>query len=367
MRIAWLTIPLMLLGLALTPARPAQGQDKPDASLGAAAICDRLLSSDVSQRERGALELNLITARRAEELGREVLRREPLEAREILEAVGEATGTFALVAAVVALESEHAEVRNVAFEALLAAPLEALRKSGDDYLKNKRRSNLKEMLSSPATLKVLCEGIPEPKDVPKAAIEPSLHLAILADRYFGSEGFVLLMRTLGKMMAGDDSDSEKEDVGDSRAREEARNRRADRERLRRQAAALFEAIWISPPGAQFNYVANAPIEDRRKSIARLEARLEELAAREVEVKGRKVRGGRLGDYLIGLFNSDVSETVAAAYLRMQWWKGDAIAIEGEGYSEAVEHFNARGRRERMTLRNEIKAWWESFRAETDPR
>ncbi|MBK9973844.1 MAG: hypothetical protein IPP14_03620 [Planctomycetes bacterium] len=358
---------ILVAGLALTPAPLARGQEKADATLGAAAICDRLLSSDVSQRERGALELNLITAKRAEELGREILRREPLEAREILEAIGEATGNFALVGAIVALESEHAEVRNVAFEALLAAPLDSLRKSGDDYLKNKRRTNLKEMLSSPATLKVLCEGIPEPKDVPKAPIEPSLHLAILADRYFGSEGFVLLMRTLGKMMAGDDSDNEKEEAGDSRDEKEARNRRADRERLRRQAAALFEAIWISPPGAQFNYVANAPIEERRKSIGRMEARLEEIAAREIEVKGKKVRGGRLGDYLIGLFSSDVSETVAAAYLRMQWWKGDSLALEGEGYSEAVEHFNTLGRRERMALRNEIKTWWESFRAETDPR
>lgn len=356
---------LVLTAMSLVPPVRGRAQDAADTSLGAVAICDGLLSSDASQRDRSALELNLINTRRAEELGREVLRRPGPEARQILESVGEATGDHAIIAAVLALESEQADVRRAAFEAMVEAPLAAVRRCGPTHLKAKRRSNLQEMLSSQAALKPVCEGIPEEDGMPRASAQLGMRLAIMADCHFGSAGFLALLRTLGVMMVGSDAQADQPaEAGDDAAGQKSQEARAQAERLRRQAAALFESIWLSAPGAQFNFVANAPIVERRQSVARLNARLDEMATREVELVEGKARGVRLGDYLISLFNSDVSETVAAAYLRLQWWKGEKVPVEGEEYGGHVERIGALGRRERLALRAELRRWWETYRGET---
>lgn len=356
---------LSLLFSALVPLAPALAQDKPESGLDANEICDGLLSTDAGQRDRAALELNLVTAKRSEDVGREILRRPLIEARKLLERVGESTGQHAVVAAMVALESPEAEVRAVAFEAMVEAPVAAVRVCSNSYLKNKRRTNLKEMLRDQGMLRPICEGVPEDGNgVPKPSIEAGLHLAILADCCFGSEGFLGLLRTLGELMIGEEPIEAEASGEDKLKREEIR---AQRERLRRQSAAVFEAVWLAAPGAQFNYVANAPIEDRRKAVARLNARLDEMQNREIELGDAKVKGMRLGDYLVSLFSSDVSETVAAAYLRLQWWKGDNVPVEGVEYGEKVEAINALGRRERMALRTELKRWWETYRADTEQK
>jgi hypothetical protein len=206
----------------------------------------------------------------------------------------------------------------------------------------------------------LCEGIEETNDIPRPPVERGLHLAILADCYFGAPGLTGLLRALGRLMVGTEPAAD----GDAAATKEAR---AQQERLRRQSAAMFEAIWVGAPGAQFNYVPNAPLEDRRRAVERLNARLTEMENREHEIGASKVRGVRLGDYLIGLFASDVNEVVAAAYLRLQWWRGDEVAIEGANYGAHVERINAMGRRDRLALRAELRRWWETYRAETEPK
>jgi len=353
---------LVLLGAGAPFVRnvPAQAQEKPVAGQPVVEICDGLLSGDPSQRDRAALELNLLAAKRAEELGREILRRPVIEARRLLESVGEATGDFSIVAAIVALESEEQEIRTAAFEAMVEAPVKALRNSGTDYLKNKRRSNLLSILASKDALKPVCEGVEESDGIPKTPVHTGLHLAILADCYFGAKGLTGVLRALGELMIGEDTEAAPGEQNEQEVR-------AQRERLRRQSAAMFEAVWVAAPGSQFNYVANAPIEERRKAVARMNARLTEMENREVESGAGTYKGVRLGEYMMGLFGSDVSETVAAAYLRMQWWKGDDVPIDGENYGAHVERINAMGRRDRMALRAELKRWWETYRSETEAK
>lgn len=352
----------LLLVLACLAAAPTRAQDAPPAKApegqAVAAICDGLLSGDPTERDRAALELNLLSAKRAEDLGREILHRPTLQSRRLLQAAGEATGEFTIVAAIVALESDDAGVRGAAFEAMVEAPVKGLRACGKDYLKNKRRTNLQTMLSSKDALKPVGEGVEEVSGNPVTPVHAGLRLAILADCFFGAPGFGGVLRALGELMVGTDPAPADQDNQESRAQAET---------LRRKSAAMFEAIWVAAPGAQFNYVANAPMEERRKAVDRINARLTEMETRDHEVGATKVRGVRLGDYLMGLFASDVNETVAAAYLRMQWWKGDDVPVDGETYGAHVERINAMGRRERLALRAELRRWWETYRGETEPK
>ncbi|MBX3475432.1 MAG: hypothetical protein KF754_13725 [Planctomycetes bacterium] len=352
---------------ALAPRTPALAQEPPESTLSAVAICDGLLSADASQRDRCSLELNLINPRRAEELGREIQRRPVVEARQILGSVGEATGSNAVIAAVLVLESDQAETRRAAFEAMVEAPIDAVRRAGPSHLKGKRRANLQAMLASQDALKPLCESVPESNDLPRPSAQFGMRLAIMADCHYGSAGFLALLRTLGELMIGTEPAAPADEPDPAKAQERLKEARAQTTRLCRQAAAVLESIWLAAPGAQFNYVANAPIEERRAAVARLNARLDEMAVREVELTEGKAKGVRLGDYMIGLFGSDVNETVAAVYLRLQWWRGDKVPIEGEDYGGQVERINALGRRERTALRGELRRWWETYRKETEQK
>lgn len=385
---------LFCLASARAQEAPAPAAE-PSRALGGLAICDLLLSSSAALRDRGMAALNNLSDARAEEVGNAILSRPVLEARRLIALVGRSTGASAVVAAIVCLDSKEAELRNRALDAMMDVPLAALRKAGDHHLKESRRNTLRAMLMDKDSLQPFCEGLPEVDGLPRAPVERTLRLAILVDRYYGAAGFVGLLRTLGEMMIGEEDGKEEpepakeeaeEKDGDKQPAEEAEpgkdgekgevdqaaELRAHSQRLRRQAAVLFETIWMVAPGAQFNYVVNAPIAERRKAVARINTVLTEMESREFTLGPGKLKGVRFGDYLLGFsdarlgqFGQEVLEIVMASYMRLRWWKGEEVPLEGEGYSEAVSKLNELGRRGRADLRRDIQRWWESYRADTD--
>jgi len=365
---------LLVMWCGLAPA-----QDAPARGMNAAALCDLLLAGEAGQRDRAMMELNVLTERSAEELGREILARPVLEGRRLLGCIGRASGDNAIIAAFVCLDSRQPELRTVVLDTLLDAPLLALRKAGDAWLKAGRRTVFRSMLADKDALKRLCESLPEESGQPQAPVERTLRLAILADRYYGAEGFLSLMGTLADLMAGEPEPPAEparrpEAKPGEKTEDKAAVARARAEKLRRQAASLFEAIWIVAPGAQFNYLANAPIEERQKATGRIHALLNQMRGREIQLGSRRFKGTRLGDYLLGFgdarmgqFGHEVLDFVAAAYMRLRWWKGDNLPVEGERYAKAVQEWAEMGRRQRGRTRAEIQRWWETYRGETDPR
>lgn len=372
MRPACQTVRMLRLALILLllPVTLAQAQPERERLVGISDLCDSLLSADAALRDRAIIELGLLTAPRAEELGRELLTRPALEACKALGLIGTSTGPFIGACAAACLDSNDAALRNAALQVLLDAPLGAMRRGGEAFIRGKRLERLKTMLTDAESLRPICESLPEVKELPRAPVERSLRLAILADRHLGSPGFIGLLRALAQLMVGHEEAVPKAEAEgaepEANAAEDAQVA-AQAERLRRQAAALFEAIWIAPPGAQFNYVPGAPLADRSAAVARLSARLAEMEIREVSLGSSKFRGVRLGDYLLEVLASDVTDIAAAGYLRLRWWKGEELPLEGDDYSRTVDELNAMGKRERAQLRNDLRRWWESWRNETEPK
>lgn len=179
-----------------------------------------------------------------------------------------------------------------------------------------------------------------------------MRLALIVDGQLGAPGLCAMLRRCAELMLG--TKREAEDAGSNVSEEKAL-------RLRRSATLLFEALWIADPATQMNYSPSAPFEQREKAVQRIRAEINRLENTEVQHGDTRFKGMRYGDYLQELFGSDVTDTRAAAYLRMQWWRGDDVTISGEGYAEWVDRMNAMARRDVAALRRDLRQWWSSYR------
>lgn len=352
-------------------------------------IADALVSRDPAANNRGLEELAAADAQTCEELGHEINRRGAREADTILTAIGQCQTPNALVAAFVALENECGVVRSAALDAVLAVPFSVSAQCGEQNLKGSRRKRLFELLTSPDELADRCEairldGTPTVDDVNRLAI----NLSLLADRFYGSPGFVGSLRALAKVMVGSDVPYPPEigarpirypgETLTSFAKRDRQwsERKAERDRKmedfnralrRRQAAeALFRCIWVADL-TPFNYVSVAGYGDREAAVARVLKRLDEMEAQKLTLGARVFQGMRVGDHLMDLWGSDVSEFKAAAYLRLRAMSGEPIELHGDGYGEAIAEFNALSRRQLAELRKKLKDWWTQYREQTEPR
>lgn len=385
---------LITLLILLWPAYHCQadprGQPSDAAAAAAAAdIADALLSRDAALYDRGMSELQSAHGKVCEALGREIVARGVRESESLLASVAVSRAPNALIAAMVALESDSHEVQNAAVDALLDAPFSVAAQCGDQYLTAKRRTRLLEMLTSPKEIAQRCNAMRrntggEIVESPQLA----LNLANLADRFFGSAGFNAGLRGIAAVMLGSDVAYPEQVVPPPPARPGESTQEIERrqkeyavalaayeakvavfeqdKRTRAAAAALFSSIWIADL-TQFNYVVDSNFRARERAVQSIYRALDNMEKQQVELDGRKYNGMRCGDYLMSLWSADVADVKAAAYLRLRAMSGENVALFGEGYAQAVAEHNSLNRRELAELRKKLKAWWTKYRAETETR
>lgn len=385
---------LITLLILLWPAYHCQadprGQPSDAAAAAAAAdIADALLSRDAALYDRGMSELQSAHGKVCEALGREIVARGVRESESLLASVAVSRAPNALIAAMVALESDSREVQNAAVDALLDAPFSVAAQCGDQYLTAKRRTRLLEMLTSPKEIAQRCNAMRrntggEIVESPQLA----LNLANLADRFFGSAGFNAGLRGIAAVMLGSDVAYPEQVVPPPPARPGESTQEIERrqkeyavalaayeakvavfeqdKRTRAAAAALFSSIWIADL-TQFNYVVDSNFRARERAVQSIYRALDNMEKQQVELDGRKYNGMRCGDYLMSLWSADVADVKAAAYLRLRAMSGENVALFGEGYAQAVAEHNSLNRRELAELRKKLKAWWTKYRADTEAR
>lgn len=387
---ALITLLLLLLWPAYHCQADPRGQPSDAAAAAAAAdIADALLSRDAALYDRGMSELQSAHGKVCEALGREIVARGVRESESLLASVAVSRAPNALIAAMVALESDSREVQNAAVDALLDAPFSVAAQCGDQYLTARRRTRLLDMLTSPKEIAQRCNAMRrnaggEIVESPQLA----LNLANLADRFFGAAGFAAALRGIAAVMLGSDV-AYPEHVGDApsprpgESKEDFERRRKDHEaaqaaydakvavfeqdkRTRAAAAALFSSIWIADL-TQFNYVVDSNFRARERAVHSIHKALDSMEKQQIELEGRRYSGMRCGDYLMSLWSADVADVKAAAYLRLRAMSGERVALFGEGYAEAVNKHNGLNRRELAELRRNLKAWWTKYRAETETR
>lgn len=385
---------LITLLILLWPAYHCQadprGQPSDAAAAAAAAdIADALLSRDAALYDRGMSELQSAHGKVCEALGREIVARGVRESESLLASVAVSRAPNALIAAMVALESDSREVQNAAVDALLDAPFSVAAQCGDQYLTAKRRTRLLEMLTSPKEIAQRCNAMRrntggEIVESPQLA----LNLSNLADRFFGSAGFNAGLRGIAAVMLGSDVAYPEQVVPPPPARPGESTQEIERrqkeyavalaayeakvavfeqdKRTRAAAAALFSSIWIADL-TQFNYVVDSNFRARERAVQSIYRALDNMEKQQVELEGRKYNGMRCGDYLMSLWSADVADVKAAAYLRLRAMSGENVALFGEGYAQAVAEHNSLNRRELAELRKKLKAWWTKYRADTEAR
>ncbi|KAA0216863.1 hypothetical protein EDM80_03735 [bacterium] len=387
---ALITLLLLLLWPAYHCQADPRGQPSDAAAAAAAAdIADALLSRDAALYDRGMSELQSAHGKVCEALGREIVARGVRESESLLASVAVSRAPNALIAAMVALESDSREVQNAAVDALLDAPFSVAAQCGDQYLTARRRTRLLDMLTSPKEIAQRCNAMRrnaggEIVESPQLA----LNLANLADRFFGAAGFAAALRGIAAVMLGSDV-AYPEQVGDApsprpgESKEDFERRRKEHEaaqaaydakvavfeqdkRTRAAAAALFSSIWIADL-TQFNYVVDSNFRARERAVHSIHKALDSMEKQQIELEGRRYSGMRCGDYLMSLWSADVADVKAAAYLRLRAMSGERVALFGEGYAEAVNKHNGLNRRELAELRRNLKAWWTKYRAETETR
>lgn len=345
---------LASLTLLLACAVHTEAQEPEIKGMSAIDIAESLASPTQSVRERAEAELKLMSAETATELGSEILRLGVREAETSLEAVGLASCDNAAVTACVALDSDDFEVRAAALDALTAMHPKHVGEHCDKLLR-RRKEILRKLVGEEDYLKLLAEGVKTTeKGTLAQPVERAFALTILYDRHFGAEGMPMLVSGFAGLMLGNDLELKLGAV-----------RRALAERRRQGARVWCETIWVADPSVQFNYSPTAPRQDREDAVNRLRAKLSEMRKTEVSHGEAEYTGMRYGDYLIGLYSSDISETKAAAYMRMQWWRGDDVIISGGGYAEAVDTLNAMNIRELGRLRRDLYRWWYDHRKITE--
>lgn len=312
-------------------------------------ILDGLLSPDASARDRAAVDLSSIDAETAEKLGAELLRYGVREIQAVLAFVPGAENAAACVVALQALESKEFAVRASALDIFSFISHRVTAEACKAGMNVRRAEALRALINEGRYIQRYCQGVA----ASRPPIEEAMRLTLLVDGQLGAPGVCTLLNRCADLMLGTKREVAE---GDAHAGEEKALR------LRRSAALLFEAIWISDPATQMNYSPTTSYEQREKAVQRIRAEINRLENAEVQHGNKQLRGMRYGDYLQELFASDVAETRAAAYLRMQWWRGDDVTIGGEGYAEWVDRFNAMARRDVAALRRELRQWWSSHRA-----
>ncbi|MCA8916444.1 MAG: hypothetical protein KDB90_13620 [Planctomycetes bacterium] len=348
---------LILTGL-IARAPDIQAQEAAAKGMSAIDILEALTSQDPALRDRGANELQLMSAETGKALGGEVLQAGVREAQSAIEAFGIADTTPAAIAACVALDSKEEEVRFAVLDALVTMSPSKVTEAGTKHLTGERQKVLRTMVAESDYLKLQCEGVDEDDSgALEVPVRKALGMAILLDRVFGVKGMALLLNRIGGFMLGDEP-------GDDKKKTETQ--RNTEERLRRGALKWCEAIWVEDPAIVFNYSPIAPYADRNKAVTRINRRLEEMQGEEVEYGDKKFKGKRYGDYLTSIvYESDISGNRAAAFLRLSWWRGDDVIISGEGYAEAVDAFNKVPKRDARRQMIAIRDWWKNHRAATE--
>jgi hypothetical protein len=342
MKWAALTLVLLFAG-AVHAQRPVE--------FSPSRVLDGLLSPDAGLRDRANMELRNIDAESAERVGVELLRYGVRDSQLVLAAIPALQSANACIVAVYALDSKEFEVRACALDVVTSAKPEHAAHAEKHALNARRAEALRRLIEDIRYTRRLCEGLHETRP----PVEEAMRLMIVVDRQLGARGLSVMLRHCAELMLGEEA---LEDGANGHALKHA-------EQLRRAAALLLEAICIFAPATQLDYHAAHGYEHRERAVQRLRRMAEELEARELELGGARFRGARYGDYLQDLFSHDVMETRVAAYLRLKWWRGEEVVISGEGYAEAVDHFNALGRRELAAQRREIRQWWEAYRKQTE--
>lgn len=376
-QILFVACTLLALAVSSVDADPKSPRREPWSAMQ---IAEGLLSRDGGRIERASTELDLCTEETGKAFGKEIQSHGIREAQVLLRAVGRAQTRHALIAAIVALESEHVQVQVAAFDAMLDAPLESVKESGDKHLTGRRRANLLAQVTTAERLAPVCDGLSSQKaTLVDSELEEALRICIVADRYFGAAGFLGLLRGLAQIMLGErvrelpadkdaDQDADKDGVkeaGDSEKKKlESEVRRRQGDRRRRAAAKMFRAVWVADL-SEFNYQSTAKWESRNKSVGRIRKRLLELERVTVRLGDTEYLGTRYGDHLMGLFGTDVSEDRAAAFQRLRALSGQDTPVTGEDYAEAVDKLNAMSHRHRRKLRRELRTWWAGYRARTE--
>ena len=335
----------------------AEAQEPSVKGMSAIDIAEALTSPTHSVRERGAKELALMDAETARELGSEIQRLGVREAEICLKAIGRADFDNAAQTLCVVLDSREYELRAAALDALIGMHPSKVADNCDKLLRA-RKAILRKMITDDDYLKHLAEGVKTgEKGILVKPVERAMALMILYDRHFGVEAMSMVLGRFAGFLLGEEDAAKLSPV-----------QRYLGERRRRGAATWLETIWIVDPAIQFNYSPTAPYKDRQAAVARLSAKLEEMQKAEFSSKRDRtatLTGMRYGDYLTDLYNSDLSEHEAAAYLRVQWWSGEDVEIAGDGYAEAVDTFNAMSSRQKRRRRAPLYKFWYDYREATD--
>ncbi|MBX3460013.1 MAG: hypothetical protein KF696_08610 [Planctomycetes bacterium] len=339
------------IAFLLVAAALVQGQT-PRAEMSATQVIEGLLSQDAGLKDRACTELGQITKESAEKVGAELLRYGVRETQLVLHSVATADKPNAAIIALCALESENHDVRSAALNVFTRVSPATATGAAEHGLTARRQEALRKLLEDGRYLRAFCEGIrPEKAKGARGPVEEAMRLMVLLDRKLGARGMALVLRQCAALMQGDQP-----------AENETPAAKLLSEKLRRGATLLLEAVLIGDAAILFNYQATAGHDARSKAAARIRAFADEMENREEEHTGKKLKGWRYGDYLIAQWQSDVTETRAAAYLRLKWWRGDDEPLAGERYPEAVDRINALPRREATALRAALKKWWVEYRA-----
>jgi hypothetical protein len=353
---------LLMIITAVSRTDGVQAQPVPAKAMSAIDIVEALVSSDPALRDRGALELTIMSVQTGQSLGAEIIRVDVREAEVALRRLGIADNPASATAACCALDSTEPAIRNAALDALVAMKPASVSEAGLKHMTAARLNVLRQMIAESNYIKQHCEAAQEGFDGQIAPpIRKALALTILLDRFFGVKGMGMLMRRVSGYMLGDEPADEQKKTA---------HRRSMDERLRRGAAMWCEAIWIEDPAIKFNFSPIAPYADRAKAIARINRVLDEFETQEVKYGSEAAgftafTGKRYGDILIELLSDSVTGIKWAAWLRMSWWSGEPAIITGKGYAEAVDKYAAMGRREKQQLGAKLTSWWLSYRAATD--
>ncbi|MCB9933133.1 MAG: hypothetical protein H6841_06915 [Planctomycetes bacterium] len=357
-----IAILLLFLACRAFPVR-AQAPTAAPRGMSAVDIVDALVSPDAALRDRGSSELATMSMDTGEQVGIEITRVGVREAESALSALGVADTAACAAAACAALDSKEGPVRIAALDALALMTPAHVSEGGAKHLNAGRLEVMRKLVAESDFVKLACEGLPEDGDGALVApVHRAMGLVTLLDRFFGVRGVPLLMKRIAHYMLGEEpgDEAQKTDV-----------QRGNEERLRRGAALWCEAIWIENPAIIFNYTPLAPYADRAKAVARLNKVLDEMEKAEVELGNKTTgiqtfKGKRYGDYLFEVAgNSDVTGNRWAALLRLRWWSGEDVVIQGEGFAEAVEALSKLRPRQRTEIRSRIEVWWKNHRLATE--
>jgi hypothetical protein len=350
--------------------------DPPKRGLSAHDVIAGLTSHEPAVRDRATRALKRLDGAEAQALGREILRAGEYEARVVLDRVSAAGAPQSATIAIVVLEHTSAEVRTAAFDMIGSLTFEAMDKLAEVGFTPGQRRALRNVIEDPTFMRDYCLAAAADGGDP----ERLLRVVVFLDRTFGPRGWCLVIHSLLSLMEtednkpaaeaeanpqeGPDSPPQKDpaDADDPDSDEELRQTARQADRLRASARDAIEAILLLNIGTEFNYVPRGLPETRARAMERMRERLTQLESQPVETMRGEYKGSRYGDYLQSLFNHDVAEIRAAAYLRLRWMKGEELALTGEEYAKSVDEFMGMSRREVAGLRRDLRMWWAEFRA-----